>query len=420
MNQQEASVDNPAPVRQARVGFLTYDLQEFTADCVSRINSSTHCVVTAYPIYRRVAGQIVDFDYLPSRRRVDRLRFSPKRATPESLPFGVNFRAAWRCARDNDAIVLFGLHAGTALLTALLGRLFGKAVISVNRTLPVEQERKRSCLVRFLKGRLLRLCQLHVAHTPNATATLPEVYGIPRSSIVEVPFEAGLSLFETKLSRQNRNESREALRKRFGWKEDETVFLFAGTLHGFKGTRDFLNSGAILFRRGHKVRLVLCGAEPQNATKSVIEEHQQTCCQLGIADRVWFTGRQSLEELTKFYTAADAFVLPTHRDTWPKVLAEASCFRLPLITTTTCGSAYHIVKHNETGLLVSPANPRELADAMLALLDESTRTRLGINGQAAWKAYCDPLQETNGFLAVIESALSVRNGHSESVCKPAA
>jgi glycosyltransferase involved in cell wall biosynthesis len=51
---------------------------------------------------------------------------------------------------------------------------------------------------------------------------------------------------------------------------------------------------------------------------------------------------------------------------------------LPVISTRFGGAAEDIIQDGENGLLVPPADPKALADAMLKLmLDPAARTRLG-------------------------------------------
>ena len=59
--------------------------------------------------------------------------------------------------------------------------------------------------------------------------------------------------------------------------------------------------------------------------------------QLGISDRVRFTGAQN--EVKPFYGAADALILPTLYDPFPNVCVEALASGLPVLTSTGCGAA---------------------------------------------------------------------------------
>ena len=59
--------------------------------------------------------------------------------------------------------------------------------------------------------------------------------------------------------------------------------------------------------------------------------------ELGIAPRVHFAGSQ--KDVTRWYGAADCFVLPTLYDPFPNAALEAMASGLPVITTSQCGAA---------------------------------------------------------------------------------
>ncbi len=70
-------------------------------------------------------------------------------------------------------------------------------------------------------------------------------------------------------------------------------------------------------------------------------------------------------ELSKFYTWADVFVLPTVCDGSATVLFEAAAAGLPVITTPNAGS---VIRHNSEGLIVPIRNAEALASALEFLL----------------------------------------------------
>jgi starch synthase len=65
----------------------------------------------------------------------------------------------------------------------------------------------------------------------------------------------------------------------------------------------------------------------------------------------------------------DLFVLPSLGEHFGRVLIEAMATGLAVVATD-AGGVPEIVSHGETGLLVPPADPRALADAVVRLLKE--------------------------------------------------
>ncbi|NQU26532.1 MAG: glycosyltransferase family 4 protein [Candidatus Nealsonbacteria bacterium] len=382
-----------------RVGFLTYDLQEFTADCLSRINDRAFFRLKAYPILPRAAKERINFEYRPSTFKARHFSLCKEGKTPEGLMASVNVRAAVACARENDVVVLFGIQGGTALLVTAVARLLRRKLVSVNQTLPVECERNRRAWVRWLKGMILRRCQVHVVETPVTQDTLATVYGLPRRDFVEAPFEAGFQMF-TEFIAENRFDRNE-LRAELGWNENECVFLFAGTLLRFKGIETILRASSLLKETSDAFRVVLCGADASIVGDPTIKEYRLKAERLGVGSHVVFAGSKSLPDLARHYMAANAFILPTQRDMWPKTLVEAAACRLPLITTTSCGAAGSLVRDGVTGYVVPPEDPESLAVAMESLLDRNRQQRMG---QAAYEfctAFCDPVKQADGYVEAV-------------------
>lgn len=97
----------------------------------------------------------------------------------------------------------------------------------------------------------------------------------------------------------------------------------------------------------------------------------------GVSQTVQFLGPAKQRELPSIYRNADAFVLPSLRETWGIVAAEAMACGLPVLVSRQCGCARDLV-FPKTGWTFSPgdhaglvaalrhiaASPREVLDAM--------------------------------------------------------
>ena len=104
---------------------------------------------------------------------------------------------------------------------------------------------------------------------------------------------------------------------------------------------------------------------------------------LGLSDRVSWYGEYSQEELFEEYQRADVFILACRRtrtldqDGLPNVLMEAQYFGLPCISTMV-GGIPELIRHNRTGILVSPENIADLTAALKELIrNPQQRRRLG-------------------------------------------
>jgi glycosyltransferase involved in cell wall biosynthesis len=97
---------------------------------------------------------------------------------------------------------------------------------------------------------------------------------------------------------------------------------------------------------------------------------RRLCAELGLSDRVHFTGAVDEVRLVDYYHHADVFVLPTRLEGYGMVLTEALARGLPVISTET-GPIPTIVPP-EAGILVAPDDPAALQRALTEVLDDPT------------------------------------------------
>lgn len=156
--------------------------------------------------------------------------------------------------------------------------------------------------------------------------------------------------------------------------------LTCGRLEPYKGHHVLLEACALLSR---PVRCVLVGEGPQRARL------EQRAAELGLADRVEFTGPLPQRELAVRYAQADLFVLASvilersgKRDVIPNVLAEAMAMEVPVVASDVSGVS-ELVTDGVSGRLVPGNDARALARVIDELLaDGEQRRRLAIGGHA--------------------------------------
>lgn len=97
-------------------------------------------------------------------------------------------------------------------------------------------------------------------------------------------------------------------------------------------------------------------------------------------------GLVSLDRLPELLSAADVYVLPTLADNLPYTILEAMGCGIPVVATKVGGIPEQIVD-GETGYLIDPARPEELAAAILKILGDPQRAKvMGMNGRARAEA----------------------------------
>ncbi|MDZ4132332.1 MAG: glycosyltransferase family 4 protein [Dethiobacteria bacterium] len=103
--------------------------------------------------------------------------------------------------------------------------------------------------------------------------------------------------------------------------------------------------------------------------------------EMGLEDRVTFTGRLSTEDLVEQYNTASVVIVPSVYEGFGLPAAEASACAAPVIASSG-GALPEVVADGESGLLVPPMDPDALAEAIRNLLaDPDLRERLGRNGR---------------------------------------
>ncbi len=141
-----------------------------------------------------------------------------------------------------------------------------------------------------------------------------------------------------------------------------------------KGARYLLEAMAILKARGFDCQLTFVDRPNAEMAPRMVRE-------LGIEDRVTFTGRLSLENLVLAYNQAQLVVSPSLYEGFGLPAAEAMACGTPVIATT-AGAFPEIVADGETGLLVRPGDAEAIANAIETLLpDEPRRLAMGAAGR---------------------------------------
>lgn len=97
---------------------------------------------------------------------------------------------------------------------------------------------------------------------------------------------------------------------------------------------------------------------------------EKLTAELGLKDRVTFTGRVSDAELRAYLTGASAFVIASIAELQSIATMEAMASGLPIIAANAMALP-HLVHEGENGFLFQPGNDRELAERITTVLEFS-------------------------------------------------
>jgi glycosyltransferase involved in cell wall biosynthesis len=138
--------------------------------------------------------------------------------------------------------------------------------------------------------------------------------------------------------------------------------LFLGRLAPKKRVSDLIRAFAQVEAEFPETDLIVVGTGPRE------EELAELTADLNVSDRVSFEGRVPDEAVTSHYATAGVFVLPSVWEGHPLTLLEAWASGAPVIATSVEGIK-EFVDHRETGYLVPPESPDELAEGLRFVLD---------------------------------------------------
>jgi glycosyltransferase involved in cell wall biosynthesis len=140
-----------------------------------------------------------------------------------------------------------------------------------------------------------------------------------------------------------------------------------------KGHHVLLEALPEVLARFPQVKVLFFGKGPLET------ELHNTIDRMGLAGQVHLAGFR--DDLPRVLPCLDVFVHPALREGLGVSLLQASCARLPIVASRV-GGIPEAVRDGETGLLVEPGNPVELARALTCLLgDAALRQRLGQAGR---------------------------------------
>lgn len=157
------------------------------------------------------------------------------------------------------------------------------------------------------------------------------------------------------------------------------VVGFVGTLKPWHGLPALIDAFAIIAAELPQARLTVVGDGPE---RTRIDAQLQ---QYGLLDRATLTGPVPHEQVPELLRTIDVAVAPyPYLDEFyfsPLKITEYMAAALPVVASRV-GQLTSLVRHEETGLLVTPGDARELANALRRLHDDPRlRHRFGAAGR---------------------------------------
>jgi glycosyltransferase involved in cell wall biosynthesis len=147
----------------------------------------------------------------------------------------------------------------------------------------------------------------------------------------------------------------------------------------FKGLDILLDAVSRVLKTHPDTHLIMIGVAPEKSRLPAMAE------MLGISNNVHWAGIR--DEAWKLLNAADIYAQPSiDSEGLPNAVAEAMALKLPVVGTKVSGIPEAVID-GETGILVKPGDPQELAAALTDLINNPLKRT--VMGEAGHKRYLE-------------------------------
>lgn len=262
-----------------------------------------------------------------------------------------------------DAVLTYGYSTITALRTIAWCRRRRIPLLMIGDTDNVTRRSPAKVLARRMAlGSLLSQIDAFLTVGDGNEAAL-RTLGVPSRKMFRSPFTIDEDAYLS--GRTDRPRIRAGLRARFGVGEDAFVLLSVGKLSPRKRPLDLLDAAAhVQSAGGRPIHFLVCGnGELFDAMRARVDAERLP---------VTLAGFVNVDELPRFYAAADALVHPSAYDPHPLVCSEGAATGLPLLLSDKVGAVgpTDIARDGQNALVFPCGDAAAIAKAALRLRDE--------------------------------------------------
>ena len=156
--------------------------------------------------------------------------------------------------------------------------------------------------------------------------------------------------------------------------ERKGVIFSAAVISPRKNTRNLVEGFARMLDRGVDGELRLAGSVWEPRYGESLRERVRT---LGLEKKVVLLGNITGERIREELAQASIFALVSLEENSPMGIEEAMAVGVPVVTSNRCGMPY-MVRHGESGYLVDPNDPEDIAWRLERILrDDALRENMG-------------------------------------------
>lgn len=262
-----------------------------------------------------------DHVFLPEAERI-------KQAT--SLQINNPSIAGALAAYRPTAVMVYGYAHVTTLRAIAWCRLHGAPILMTGDGDDVKERPALKAAVRNGALRLL-LSQVSALLTVgNQNERMLQGLGVPARRMFRTPFPIDEPAYRK--IRCERTATRRALRSELGLDDESFVALFVGKLSQRKRPMDIVNAWEVMKRSGgpaDRLHLLFCGEGAER--EALVARARETGANVTLA------GFVNVDQLPRYFCAADVMVQSSDHDPHPLVCSEGAAIGLPLILSDRIG-----------------------------------------------------------------------------------
>ena len=182
---------------------------------------------------------------------------------------------------------------------------------------------------------------------------IQRLFGLPFDKINVIPNGINLSNFTG-------IESEYGFRRQYAM-DNEKIILYVGRLVYEKGVQHLIAAMPKILSNYNDAKLIIAGRG------GMMDELRAEASNLGLNDKIYFTGYLNSKQVQKMYKCADVAVFPSTYEPFGIVALEAMLAGVPTVVSDV-GGLDEIVTHGVDGMKSYAGNANSIADSVTALL----------------------------------------------------
>jgi glycosyltransferase involved in cell wall biosynthesis len=281
------------------------------------------------------------------RAHTSKIPLKPLPFSRWSFVFDVARMAAW--LRWNRIKILNTHSSLDGWLLGIAGRLAGTPLIIRSRHIDVDYPNRRLSRLAFTT-----FCDQILTTSNKISAHFQEYFGIPAQRISTIPTGIDLTRFTAEGPKAFPNS-------------EAPLIGMISVLRSWKGHSTFFEAAEILRARGIKAKFLIAGDGP--GRDALPQEIQRR----GLYDIVRMLGHR--EDVAELLRSLSVLCIPsTKHEGVPQIGLQALATETPVIGSDV-GGIPEIIRHGETGRIFPAGSGAALAEAIIATLNETEKTR---------------------------------------------